>query len=162
MKKIVLLLTSFIFFCNIVIPVSAQIKEGAPITYQTGGMTASSQVFKDPRVDVLIQKQIYLNTLALRHLPGYRVQVISTIDRGKATATRARLMELFPEYQSYLSYQSPYFRVRIGDFRDQDSAQQLQEQLNNYFPNGVFTVRDYIHISPEQLFQNNNDDDSTR
>ena len=101
--------------------------------------------------------------LALRNMPGFRVQVLSTIDRAKAMEAKSRLMQLFPDYQTYLSYQSPYFRVRIGDFRDRQVAQQLQEELNQYFPNGVFTVRDYIHISPEQLFQTNNDEpnDST-
>lgn len=161
MKKITLFFTAtLISVCSL--SAYAQVQGETPLTYQTQGATASAQVFKDPRVDLLIQKQVYLNTLALRHTPGYRVQVVSTIDRAKATATRAQLMQLFPDYQSYLSYQSPYFRVRIGDFRDRQAAQQLQEELNNYFPNGVFTVRDYIHITPEQLIQNYNDNDSTR
>lgn len=153
-----------LLFCITAVPGYAQVNGETPVTLNNNmqGMTSSSQVFKDPRVDLLIQKQVYLNTLALRRMPGYRVQVISTIDRNKATATRARLMQLFPDYQSYLSYQSPYFRVRIGDFRSQQEAQQLQEDLNSYFPNGVFTVRDYIHITPDQLFQNSNDNDSTR
>lgn len=161
MKKFSFLVPLILFLAAGIKPAAAQVHEGAPVTYQTNGQAASPAVFKDPRLNLLVQKQVYLNMLALRHVPGYRVQVISTIDRAKATATRARLMELFPDYQSYLSYQSPYFRVRIGDFRDQNRARQLQEELNNYFPNGVFTVRDYIQLSPEQLFRNNNDDDST-
>lgn len=107
---------------------------------------------------MLIQKQVYVNTLALRNMPGFRIQVLSTMDRNKANAAKGKLMQLFPQYKTYLSYQSPYFRVRIGDFRNREDAQGLQQQLNDYFPNGVFTVRDYIHISPEQLFQNENND----
>lgn len=125
----------------------------------------ASQVIQDPRINLLIQKQVYLNNLALRNLPGYRVQVISTMNRGKAMEVKGRLMQLFPQYQTYLSYLSPYFRVRIGDFRNRNDAVQLQEQLNPYFPQGVFTVRDMIHISPEQLFesndQNNESDDES-
>lgn len=140
---------------------------GSAFTFQDTKPTASSigksEVIQDSRINLLIQKQVYLNTLALRNLPGYRVQVISTMNRGKAMEVKARLMQLFPQYQTYLSYQSPYFRIRIGDFRNQNDARQLQEQLTNYFPNGVFTVRDMIHVSPEQLFensdQNNNGDD---
>lgn len=123
--------------------------------------TATGSVVQDPRIQLLIQKQVYVNMLALRNMPGYRVQVISTIDRAKANAARAKLMELFPQYKSYLSYQSPYFRVRIGNFLNRQDAEQLQQQLNDYFPNGVFAVRDLIHITPEQLLQNlNNDPDN--
>lgn len=131
---------------------------GAPVQATTA---ASAGVTADPRIAQLIEKQVYINTLALRNMPGFRVQVISTMDRSKANAAKAKLMELFPQYGTYLSYQSPYFRVRIGDFRNQQDAEGLQQQLNTYFPNGVFTVRDVIHISPEQLFQNpDNDSDN--
>ena len=136
----------------------AQIKGESPITFRTRGATATSQVYKDSRIDLLIQKQVYINTMALRNLPGYRVQVISTMDRNKAMSAKAKLMQLFPDYQTYLSYQSPYFRVRIGDFRERNDALELQKELNNYFPNGVFTVRDIIHISPAELLQDSNDD----
>lgn len=124
----------------------------------SGSSAATAGVIQDPRIMMLIQKQVYVNTLALRNMPGFRIQVLSTMDRNKANAAKGKLMQLFPQYKTYLSYQSPYFRVRIGDFRNREDAQGLQQQLNDYFPNGVFTVRDYIHISPEQLFQNENND----
>lgn len=145
-------------------PARAQSPTELPDAFHVGAASpgtapaATASVIQDPRIQLLIQKQVYVNTLALRNMPGYRVQVISTMDRAKANAARAKLMELFPQYKSYLSYQAPYFRVRIGDFRDQPDAEQLQQQLNDYFPNGVFTVRDLIHISPEQLLENLNND----
>lgn len=155
MKKSVLLITAFLL-CLETFQAEAQTAGEYPRTISTA--TATAGVSKDPRIDLLVQKQVYLNTLALRNMPGFRIQVISTIDRAKAMDAKARLMQLFPDYQTYLSYQSPYFRVRIGDFRNREAAQDLQQELNNYFPNGVFTVRDYIHISPEQLFQSQDDD----
>lgn len=163
MKKCLTSIFTLGICCLFLVPAHAQTNEDFPPTYHTGGITSSSLLLKDPRLDLLVQKQVFLNMLALRNMPGYRVQVMSTIDRSKAMDAKARLMQLFPDYQSYLSYQAPYFRVRIGDFRDKNKARELQQELNEYFPNGVFTVRDYIHISPEQLFQTNNDepDDST-
>jgi len=134
-------------------------KTAAAVTAGSPGTDiATATIVQDPRIQLLIEKQIYVNTLALRNMPGFRVQVISTMDRGKATAAKAKLMELFPQYKTYLSYQSPYFRVRVGDFRTREDAEQLQQQLGDYFPNGVFTVRDVIHLSPEQLLQNLNND----
>jgi hypothetical protein len=156
MKNILLLSITFLCCLCTALPATAQTNGEYPATFQTNGMTAVSQVFKDSRIDLLIQKQVYINSLALRNIPGFRVQVISTMNRNKATEAKARLMQLFPDYSTYLSYQSPYFRVRIGDFRSRDAAEKLQQELNTYFPNGVFTVRDIIHISPEQLLQNPN------
>jgi hypothetical protein len=156
-KKILILITLTLLGPG-VSGLKAQIKGESPITFRTSESTATSQVYKDSRIDLLIQKQVYINTMALRNLPGYRVQVISTMDRNKAMSAKAKLMQLFPDYQTYLSYQSPYFRVRIGDFRERNDALELQKELNNYFPNGVFTVRDIIHISPAELLQDSNDD----
>lgn len=160
MKRIFTVITS-IFFCLGSFYVHAQQINESAFTFSaktdkpaTQG-SQSSQVIQDPRINLLIRKQIYINTLALHNIPGFRVQVISTMNRGRAMETKARLMQLFPQYPTYLSYQSPYFRVRIGDFRARNDAEQLQEQLNSYFPSGVFTVRDMIHISPEQLIDNN-------
>lgn len=110
-------------------------------------------VIKDARIDLLIQQQKYINTLALRNVTGYRVQVLSTSNRAAANQAKAKLMQLFPQYKTYLDYQSPYFRVRIGDFLQRDSAGTLREQLVPYFPNGVFTVKDQIKIDPEVLLQ---------
>lgn len=157
MKKLVLSIFC-ILLCLLTVSVQAQVEN--PIQFNTG--SENVYVFKDPRIDMLIQKQRYLNTLALRNIVGYRVQVISTIDRGKASDARAKLMRQFPEYHTYLTYQSPYFRVRIGDFIQKDSAQSLQSKLEQYFPNGVFTVTDHIHVDPKVLLHQVKADHGTK
>lgn len=149
------------FCCFSLTEVHAQVEGELPKTIQTNHYS-SLQVFKDPRIDLLIQKQQYINTLRLRNISGYRVQVISTMDRQKAMDVKARLMKLFPEYETYLSYQSPYFRVRIGDFLNRQKASELQVELGDYFPDGVFTVRDRVHVSIEKLLgQEGNNNDTT-
>ncbi len=136
----------FSSLCLIAFSVQAQVEH--PVTFHT---EQDAYVIKDPRIDLLIQKQRYLNTLALKNVTGYRVQVISTSDRSAANGARAKLMRLFPQYKTYLEYQSPYFRVRIGDFLQKDSAHALQEELEQYFPNGAFTIQDRINIDPKEL-----------
>lgn len=147
MKKIISILCSCAF---VLLSFSSQAQVENPTSFSTDGNT---YVFKDPRINLLIQHQKYINTLALRNVTGYRVQVLSTINRSDANQARAKLMKLFPKYETYLNYQSPYFRVRIGNFLQRDSAEVLQKELGQYFPNGVFTVRDRINIDPEVLLQ---------
>lgn len=110
----------------------------------------SVKVVKDPRLDLLVKKQIYINTLAIRNQPGFRVQVISTNKRNEANDVKARVMQLQPDYRTYLDYQAPYFKVRVGDFKSREEAADLRDKLSNSFPGGIFVVPAIINVSPEK------------
>ena len=105
---------------------------------------------KDARLDILIKKQIYINTLAIRNQPGFRVQVITTNKRNEANDAKAKVMQLFPDHRSYLDFQAPYFKVRIGDFKSREEATELRDKLTQYFSGGVFVVPATINVSPEK------------
>jgi hypothetical protein len=108
------------------------------------------KVVKDSRLDLLIKKQIYINTLAIRNQPGFRVQLISTNKRNEANDIKAKVMQLYPDYRTYLEYQPPYFKVRIGDFKTREEATDLREKLSTNFPGGIFVVPAVINLSPEK------------
>lgn len=126
---------------------------GLAMAQTSGSGSSHLEVMKDPRLDVLVQKQENLNMLALHHVSGYRIQVISTMDRARALAAKAKLLSMFPSQECYLSYQSPYFRVRIGNFRKRSDAKALERQLEPYFPAGIFVVRDHVTITADQLLE---------
>ena len=112
------------------------------------------KVIKDSRIDILIKKQIYINTLAIRNQPGFRVQVITTNKRNEAYEAKARVMQSYPEYRSYIDFQAPYFKVRIGDFKSREEATELRDRLSNMFTGGVFVVPAIINVSPDKVLQN--------
>ncbi|HEY0608046.1 MAG TPA: SPOR domain-containing protein [Chitinophaga sp.] len=112
------------------------------------------KVIKDSRIDILIKKQIYINTLAIRNQPGFRVQVITTNKRNEAYEAKARVMQSYPEYRSYIDFQAPYFKVRIGDFKSREEATDLRDRLSNMFTGGVFVVPAIINVSPDKELQN--------
>lgn len=114
------------------------------------GTDGGVKVVKDSRLDLLVKKQIYINTLAIRNQPGFRVQLISTNKRNEANDIKARVMQLYPDYRTYLDYQPPYFKVRIGDFKSREEATDLREKLSNDFPGGIFVVPAIINLSPEK------------
>ncbi|ATL45999.1 sporulation protein [Chitinophaga caeni] len=116
----------------------------------------SIKVVKDGRIEALIKKQVYVNTLALRNPPGFRVQVLSTNKRNEATAAKTKLMQAFPDYRTYLDYQAPYFKVRVGDFRSREEATELRNKLSNFFPAGVFVVPSIINVTPGKEMINEN------
>ncbi|RFS22670.1 SPOR domain-containing protein [Chitinophaga silvatica] len=112
------------------------------------------RVVKDNRIDALIKKQIYINNLAIRNQSGFRVQVISTNKRGDANDAKAKVMQLFPDYRTYLDYQAPYFKVRVGDFRSREEATELRDKLSDLFSGGVFVVPAIINVTPDKELSN--------
>lgn len=98
---------------------------------------------KDPEIDSLIARRIFLNrsdnnytsnnTKALV-LYGYRVQVFFGSDRKAAHNLQAKFKNLYPEFDCYITYTQPNYRVKVGDFRTRYEAEKLISQLRPSFP----------------------------
>ncbi|WP_291912756.1 SPOR domain-containing protein [Chitinophaga sp. CB10] len=112
------------------------------------------KVIKDSRIDVLIKKQIYINTLAIRNQPGFRVQVISTNKRADANEAKQKVMQLYPDVRTYLEFQAPYFKVRVGDYKSREEASELRDKLSSLFSGGVFVVPATINVTPDKELSN--------
>jgi hypothetical protein len=111
-------------------------------------------IVKDHRLDLLIQKQEELNRKAYiennRTAAGYRILVVNTNDRNKAMDVKSRLMRDFPEHKTYLIYQSPYFKIQIGNFKSRPDAESLRKQITRLYPNGVIIIPSTIEVKPEE------------
>lgn len=88
------------------------------------------------------------------HVAGYRIQVFS--DNNSRTAknearTKARnISSIFPQFRTYVTYNSPYWRLKIGDFRTQQEANAVAEELRQAFPSyskEIRIVRDRINLT---------------
>lgn len=105
---------------------------------------------KDPRIDWLIKKQIQVNEetsrQARRQDKGFRLLVISTTLREEALAAKTKVYSYFPELKAYLFHQSPYYRVKAGNFKERKEAEQYQRRLELLFPKGVFIINDVIEV----------------
>lgn len=110
-------------------------------------------VHKDPRLDLLVNKQIQINEetsrLARRTMKGYRLMVINTNKRDEAIAAKTQVYTYFPELKAYLQYQSPFFKLKAGNFKTRDEADEYRKRLNVYFPKGVFIMNDVIEVKPD-------------
>lgn len=115
--------------------------------------TDSVVVNKDPRVDLLVNKQIEINEVTTRHsrsaAPGYRVLVISSNDRKKVLEAKTKMYREFPELKAYMMYQAPFFRLKVGNFRDRVEAEENLANIQRFFPTGAYIVTDTIEIRPD-------------
>ena len=123
-----------------------------------GQDTSSVVVHKDPRLDLLLKKQGDINAAIkkanARTEKGYRLLVINTNKRDDAIAAKTKVYSNFPELKAYLVYQSPYFRLKVGNFKTREEAHQYQITLGYYFPKGVFIIPDTIEVTPEKDLEN--------
>lgn len=84
---------------------------------------------------------------------GYRIQVFDDNNPRTAAAqakARGHQMEAsFPQYKTYVSFNSPYWRVKVGDFRTRGEAEAAMADIREAYPQfGAYLriVRDRINI----------------
>lgn len=107
-------------------------------------------IHKDPRIDLLVQKQIQINEETSRDArrigKGYRLLVINTTKKDEAVEAKTKVYTYFPELKTYLVYQSPYFKLKVGNFKDRKEAEDYQKKFQKYFSKGVFIMNDTIEV----------------
>lgn len=89
-------------------------------------------------------------------MAGYRVQVFSdnNVRTAKAEAsTKQRVISArFPQYQTYVRYTSPYWRLKVGDFKTMQEANAAADELRKAFPQyskEIRVVRDRISLNAD-------------
>ena len=112
-----------------------------------------SQVYRDPRVDSLVKKQIQINEVTTkdsrRNVAGYRIQVANSSDRNQVFAIKAKIYQMYPELKPYLIYQPPNYKLRVGNFRTPEEAEEYLQKLTRDFPSDVYLVHDTIEVKPD-------------
>ena len=115
--------------------------------------SANVVVNKDPRIDMLVNKQIEINEITTRNsrrsAAGYRILVVSSNDRNKVIDAKTKMYREFPELKAYMMYQSPFFRLKVGNFRERTDAEEYLTEIQRIFPTGVYIVTDTIEVRPE-------------
>ena len=116
--------------------------------------SSSVTVNKDPRIDLLVNKQIEINEVTTRNsrrsAAGYRILVISSNNRNKVIEVKTKMYREFPELKAYMMYQSPFYRLKVGNFRERTEAEEYLSQIQRIYPTGVYVVTDTIEVRPDQ------------
>lgn len=93
-----------------------------------GGFSQNRGTFnleQDSRIDRLMQKQREVYA-ANNTMNGFRVQIFMEIGNeavNHAKSVKAGFERQFPDLPIYLSYEQPYYRLRVGDFRNRVEAE---------------------------------------
>lgn len=126
----------------------------------------SLRIKQDSRIERLMKRQrdIYAvnNTMS-----GFRVQIFMEIGNeavDHAEVVKSEFEEAFPELPIYLSYEQPYYRLRVGDFRNRVEAEKYLRILKPKY-SLAFVTADVINppakIEPIELEEQDNTGEET-
>lgn len=111
---------------------------------------------QDSRVERLMKKQREVYA-ANNTMNGFRVQIFMEIGNeavDHANVMKAEFEEQYPGLPIYLSYEQPYYRLRVGDFRNRVEAEKYLRILKPQY-NVAFVTADVINppvkIEPIEL-----------
>lgn len=69
---------------------------------------------------------------------GYRVEVFADNNvrtaKAQASSKRRQLQSRLPQYKVYLVFDSPFWRVRLGDFPTRSQAENALQEVRKAFP----------------------------
>lgn len=126
-------------FAQVIFPEEYQIENKQEDLYQT------LSIDKDYRLDKMVNWHIQ-NNKRREGIEGYRVEIFfSTNNRESALDKKVEFLEQYPEYNVYVLFISPNFRVRVGDFRTKNEAVKLFKMIEKDY-SAAFVVRDNINF----------------
>jgi SPOR domain len=105
------------------------------------------QIIQDEKVDLLVSKHIQINQNR-KGIEGFRIQIF--FDSGNNSKTKAESIyegfkAKYPEMGAYLSFKSPNYKVRVGDFRTRLDAQRFLNEIITEYPN-AWIIADMIKL----------------
>lgn len=84
---------------------------------------------------------------------GYRVQVFSgnsqRLSKDEAFKKEKEVNQNFPDVPTYVTYNAPFWRLRVGDFGSHEEAYYMLRQLTNAFPSfgkEMYIVREEVRL----------------
>lgn len=119
---------------------------------------AVNVVYKDPRIEILGRKMAEFNAsltnkAGIKMGRGYRLMVLSTTDRAQALAVRSKLLQRYPDQKVYMTFQSPYIKLKFGNYPEKLEAERFRKMLSasSLVENNIYLVNEMIEIKVEKI-----------
>lgn len=130
----------------------------APALFAQNGVVDTTVVTKvtikkDPRLDILAKAETDINNMQNRFVKGYRLFVLKSNNREYAMKVRAYLLQNFPEEKVIMTYQSPFIKMKFGDFEDKEEAERYRDLIlrGGIITGGIYVVPDTIELKPDKI-----------
>jgi hypothetical protein len=110
---------------------------------------------KDPRFDLLGKKLAEYNEAVAakkaRAAKGYRLMLLTTNDRSKAMSVRSSLIQQFPDHKVYMIFQSPFIKLKLGNFVEKKEAEEVRKQIlaSGIITGNIYLIPETVEVRPE-------------
>jgi len=118
-----------------------------PLMAQDNSGSGKVTVKADPRIEKILNRRVEFFNLDSSQ-QGYRLQIMSITDRKEAMLEMENFQLKYPQIPIYLKYDSPNFKLRIGDFSNKIEAHYWFMKLQEDYPH-LFVVPDKVY--PKQI-----------
>ncbi len=108
--------------------------------------TVKADFIGDPRIDTLLQMHVLQNE-KFPVISGFRIQIYKESGNtalDKALAIRDAFEKRY-NIPAYITFNEPYYRVRVGDFRTRLEAIRFLEKIKRRYPL-AWEIKDDIQI----------------
>lgn len=116
----------------------------SPVYNQT--QTGSLVIHYDKGVEAAISS--YISEVSEEKTGGFRVQLCSESGNNAkkiANSIKSQFLSKYHEVPAYLIWESPNFKVRVGDFKTRLDATLFWKQIQDQFPQS-YVVMDQINL----------------
>ncbi|PLW95433.1 MAG: hypothetical protein C0592_00240 [Marinilabiliales bacterium] len=107
-------------------------------------------------VETIVAKHIYFNE-NVKGFPGYRIQIFfesGNYSKNRAFGEKAKFLARYPDVAAYVVYQEPYYKVRVGNFRNKLEAEAFRQRIIEEWPE-AYLIKDDIDLPgifpPEEI-----------
>ncbi len=119
--------------------------------------SAKIVVHSDYRLQLLGKRISEINTNILksqaRTAKGYRLMVLNTNDRAYALKVRSELLQRFPDQKPYMWYANPYIKLKFGNFRTKEEADDYRHQISQMLDGAnIYLLSETIEVKPDKDF----------
>ncbi|MGL4293311.1 MAG: SPOR domain-containing protein, partial [Bacteroidales bacterium] len=110
------------------------------------GIDGNVRIFQSPQLDSLLSRNLKSTTAKIETngtstfitSRGYRVQIFSGNNqresKNEAYSKEEQIRQLFPMLDTYVSFNSPFWKLRVGNFRTSEEAHAKLRELKLAFP----------------------------
>jgi hypothetical protein len=113
---------------------------------------------QDMRLRKAVKRHIDINT---NHFEGWRVQIYFGSGKtamGEAQSTKTRFLTRYGnEHGAYIDFDTPNFKVKVGDFRTKAEAMYFKSVIEKTFPYS-WVVKDWVNYPLDRTIVEDNDE----
>lgn len=132
------------------------------------------RVYEDENISGIVgrsmapPRQIYTTpdgSMQYYKMRGYKIQVFSgnnqRTSREEATRKKQLIEHAFPEHEAVVLFDSPFWRLRVGNFEKREEAEEVMKEIQRAFPSfgrEMYVVVDEVKIPVHRAYSGGEED----